>query len=117
LNYPAPERSPGVNDRTSTVKYASRKTATEADSANYWLTNYQQHTVPRQQVRNVIQAFRAMPPEARRRQVESGRYRNFSPEEQQLLSRAAQMSPRGEPQKNVDETKPAALTLASQKVQ
>jgi hypothetical protein len=99
------------------VTFASRKTAGEADSADYWLTNYQQHTVPRQQVRNVIQAFHAMPPEARRRQIESGRYRNFSPEEQQLLSRAAQMSPRGQPQKNVDETKPAALTLASQKVQ
>ncbi len=117
LNYPAPERSPGVNDRTSTVKFASRKTAADSGSPDYWLTNYQQRTVPRQQVRNVIQAFRAMPPEARRRQVESGRYRNFSPEEQELLSRAAQMSPRGQAQKNVDGTKPAALTLASQKVQ
>jgi hypothetical protein len=99
------------------VKYASRKTAGDSSSADYWLTNYQQHTVPRQQVRNVIQAFHAMPPEARRRQIESGRYRSFSPEEQKLLNQVAQVSPREQPQKNVDGTKPAALTLASQKVQ
>ncbi|HXW89588.1 MAG TPA: hypothetical protein VEK33_03495 [Terriglobales bacterium] len=47
-------------------------------------------TVPRQEVRNVIQALQAMPPDARRRQIESGRYRDFSPEEQELLRRVAQ---------------------------
>jgi hypothetical protein len=41
-------------------------------------------------VRNVIQALRAMPPEARQRRLNSGRYDSFSPEEQQLLISATQ---------------------------
>jgi hypothetical protein len=45
----------------------------------------------RQQVRNVIQAFQAMPPDARRRQIESGLYRTFTPEEQDLLRNVAQL--------------------------
>ena len=49
-------------------------------------------TVPRQEVRNVIQALQAMPPDARRRQIESGRYNNFSPDEMELLRRVAQTS-------------------------
>jgi hypothetical protein len=115
-SYPMPERSPNVND-TPSMTFASHKTAGDTDSAKYWLSNYQQQTVPRQQVRNVIQALLAMPPEARRRQVESGRYRNFSPEEQELLNQVAQVSPREGPQKNTDGTKPAALRLTSQQVQ
>jgi hypothetical protein len=110
-NYPGPERSPSVND-IPTITFVSHKTAGDADSAKYWLSNYQQHTVPRQEVRNVIQALLAMPPEARRRQIESGRYRNFSPEEQELLNQVAHVSPR-EPQKNVYGTEPAVLRLTS----
>jgi hypothetical protein len=61
----------------------------------------------------VIQALLAMPPEARRRQVESRRYSNFSPQERELLNQVAQVS-RGEPQRNADGTKPAVgLRLAS----
>jgi hypothetical protein len=99
------------------MRFANRKTGEETGSANYWMTNYQQPTVPRQAVRNVAQALLAMPPEARRRQIESGRYRNFSSQEQKLLNQVAQVSPREQPQKNVDGTKPAPLALASQKVQ
>jgi len=113
-SYPGPERSTSVNDRIPTRTFASHKTAGDAGSAKYWLSNYQQHMVPRQEVRNVIQALLAMPPEARRRQIESGRYRNFSPEEQEFLNQVAQVSPRGEPQNNADGTKPAGLRLASQ---
>jgi len=112
-SYPGPERSPGVSDNIPRTTFVSRKTAGDIDSAEYWLSNYQQPTVPRQEVRNVTQALRAMPPEARRRQIESGRYRDFSAEEQELLSRVAQVSPRAEPQKNADGTQPAALRLAS----
>jgi hypothetical protein len=115
-SYREPQGSPSVNN-TPTMRFVSHKTAGDTDSAKYWLSNYQQHTVPRQEVRNVIQALLAMPPEARRRQVESGRYRNFSPEEQELVNQVTQVSPRAEPQKNVDGTKPAALRLASQQVQ
>ena len=96
---------------------AHRKTVDETGSADYWMSNYQQPAVPRQAVRNVVHALLAMPPEARQRQIESGRYRNFSPEEQKLLNQVAQVSPREQPQKNVEGTKPAALALASQKVQ
>ena len=46
-------------------------------------------TTARPEVRNVIRALEAMPPEARRRQIESGRYRNLAPEEQDLLRRVA----------------------------
>jgi len=98
------------------MTFANHKTADETSSANYWMTNYQQPTVPRQAVRNVAQALLAMPPDARRRQIESGRYRNFSSEEQKLLNQVAQVSPREQPQKNVEGTKPAALALASQKL-
>ncbi len=37
-------------------------------------------------VRNVIGALRAMPPDARERQLNSGRYDNFAPEERELLN-------------------------------
>jgi hypothetical protein len=47
----------------------------------------------RPQARNVMRALLAMPPEARQRQVESGRYSNFSPEEQELFRKAAQLPP------------------------
>jgi len=53
----------------------------------------QQFAVLRPQARNVMQALQAMPPEARRRQVESGRYSAFSPEEQELFRKAAQLPP------------------------
>jgi hypothetical protein len=36
-------------------------------------------------VRNAIRALRAMPPDARQRQLNSGRYDNLSPEERELL--------------------------------
>jgi len=110
--YLGPERSTGVNDKIQTMTFVNHKTAGDAGSANYWLSNYQQRTVPRQEVRNVMQALLAMPPEARRRQIESGRYRNFSPEEQELLNQVAQVSPR-EPPKNADGTKPVVLRLTS----
>jgi hypothetical protein len=43
----------------------------------------------RPEVRNAIQLLQAMPPGARQRRLESGRYASFSPEEQSLLSKAA----------------------------
>jgi hypothetical protein len=102
-----PERPTGASDKIPAMT-VSHTTAGDIGSASYWLLNYQQRTVPRQQVRNVIQALLAMPPEARRRQIESGRYRNFSSEEQELLNQVAQVSPRGA-QKNADGANPVAL--------
>jgi hypothetical protein len=43
-------------------------------------------------VRNVIQALRAMPPEARLRELNSGRYHSFSPEERKFVTNATQPS-------------------------
>jgi len=111
--YPGPERSTGVNDQIPTTTFATHNAAGDASSANYWLSNYQLRTVPRQEVRNVVQALLAMPPEARRRQIESGRYRSFSPEEQELLNQVGQVSLR-EPQKNADGAQPVVLGLTSQ---
>jgi hypothetical protein len=107
-SYPGREPSTGINDKVPTMTFASHKTAGDTGSANYWLSNYQPGTVPRQEVRNVIQALLAMPPEARRRQIESGRYRNFSLEEQEFLNQVAEgVSRVGKPQKNADGKKPA----------
>ena len=43
-------------------------------------------------VRNAIAALRAMPPAARERQLNSGRYASFSPEERELLTKVSQSS-------------------------
>jgi len=114
LSYAGRERSPGANYKIPTMTLASHKAAGDSGTANYWLSNYQQGTVPRQEVRNVIQALLAMPPEVRRQQIASGRYRNFSPEEQEFLNQVAQGVRRaGEQQKNGEGRKPAAaLRLA-----
>jgi hypothetical protein len=43
----------------------------------------------RPEVRNVIRALRAMPPQARRQQIDSGRYSDLSPQELKLVRDAA----------------------------
>jgi len=73
-------------------------TATTAVTSNYQLANSTTQQLPsrvRPAVRNVIQALRAMPPDARERQLNSGRYDSFSPEERELLNNASQ-SPQAE---------------------
>jgi phage-related protein len=45
----------------------------------------------RQAVRNAIESLRAMPPQARQREIESGRFNQFSPQERQVLNDAAQL--------------------------
>ncbi len=45
----------------------------------------------RQAVRNAIESLRAMPPQARQREIESGRFNQFSPQERQVLNNAAQL--------------------------
>lgn len=42
-------------------------------------------------VRNAIQSLRAMPPQARQRAVDSGRFNDFSPQERQILNNAARL--------------------------
>ncbi|MGB8768913.1 MAG: hypothetical protein WCC92_04820, partial [Candidatus Korobacteraceae bacterium] len=47
----------------------------------------------RPEVHNVIRALRGMPPEARQREIDSGRYSNLTPEELKLAKYAADLPP------------------------
>jgi hypothetical protein len=64
--------------------------------SNYVTTNFADYRTDahtsrmRPAVRNAIEAMRAMPPDARDRQLNSGRYDDFSPEERELLRSASQ---------------------------
>jgi Protein of unknown function (DUF3106) len=49
-------------------------------------TTQQLQSRNRPAVRNAIEALRAMPPDARKRQLNSDRYSDFSPEERRLLN-------------------------------
>jgi hypothetical protein len=69
---------------------------TSSDS-NYVTTNFVDYQTAahtsvriRPAVRNAIGALRAMPPEARERQLNSGRYDGFSPQERELLGSVAE---------------------------
>lgn len=68
--------SPGTRVEAEGSKTSSRPTPQEMYSY-------------RRPVQNAIRALQGMPPEARRRQLESGRYANFSAEERALLARIA----------------------------
>jgi hypothetical protein len=73
-------RSPASNDPAAT---------TTAVASNYQVsdsTTRQLPSGPRPAMRNVIQALRAMPPDARQRQLKSGRYHGLSPEEREFLT-------------------------------
>jgi hypothetical protein len=94
-NSSAPESAPGymtlVGYGTAVSKNGT--VATTGGVSKYELTNSSGQQLPsglRPVVRNVIQALRAMPPEARQRRLESRRYDSFSPEERQLLVSATQ---------------------------
>jgi hypothetical protein len=52
-----------------------------------------QLTTLRPEVQNVIRALRAMPPAARERQLDSGRYGNLTPQELQIVRYAADLPP------------------------
>ncbi|MGA8493627.1 MAG: hypothetical protein WB711_24610 [Terriglobales bacterium] len=94
---PARKSSPDMNPPTVDVVASTPRVpnytsdATTRTASNYRLASSttQQLSPPRREVQNVIQALRAMPPDARRRQIDSGRYSNFSPEELELLNNTA----------------------------
>ncbi len=84
---PMPPRSSAV-----TVMNASYRPGT----SSHTVTSYQSpsHTSPQiselsPAVQNVIRALRAMPPAARQRQLASGRYNDFSPQEMKFVRYAA----------------------------
>ncbi len=75
--------APASNDRTTPVTAAT---------GDFQLAYSAQPVASgmRPAVRNAIEALRAMPPDAQHRQLNSGRYDSFSPEERQLLNSASQ---------------------------
>jgi hypothetical protein len=58
-----------------------------ATPSNYRVanSNKQNNTALRPAVQNAMRALREMPPFARQREIETGRYSHFSPEEKKLL--------------------------------
>jgi len=105
-----PESSPEHNYVTanpatnaSAFSLADYKSAASTDPAavtasvasNHQLRDSRTWQLPsgvRPAVRNVIQALRAMPPDARQRQLNSGRYHSLSPEELEFVTNATQPS-------------------------
>ena len=67
----------------------------------------------RRAVRNAIETLRAMPPDARQREIQSGRFSQFSPQERQLLNDAARLplapaEPQGAAESNQNQNVPPA---------
>lgn len=105
-NSRVPEGSPDPNyvttnlaDQRSELSLADNRSAVISDpivATTVVASNYQPGDSPqlpsglRPAVENVAQALRAMPPAARERQLNSGRYDSLSPEEREFLTNATQ---------------------------
>jgi hypothetical protein len=103
---PAPQNQP---PRTQTAPASSSLTIRDASytsSSSHYTANaasrtttslrpavYTTQQLPalRPEVQNVIRALRAMPPSARQRQLDSGRYSNLTPAEIEYVRRAANL--------------------------
>lgn len=92
--------NPAANDSAfSLADYRPSSSTNPADAtapvaSNHQLINPTTSQLPsglRPAVRNAIQALRAMPPDARQRQLNSGRYHSLSPEELEFVTNATQL--------------------------
>lgn len=84
-----PERQQRVLQRMETWEHL-----TPQQKEQYRSADSQFKSLPpdrRQAVRNAIESLRAMPPQVRQREIESGRFSQFSPQERQVLNNAAQL--------------------------
>jgi len=74
---------------------ASYRTASATTSAVSYRPAAAVRQLPpmRPEVQNVIRALRGMPPQARQRAIDSGRYSSFSPQEMKLVRYAADLLP------------------------
>jgi len=84
-----PERQERVLRRMETWEHL-----TPQQKEQFRATDSQLRSLPpdrRQAVRNAIDSLRAMPPQARQREIESGRFNQFSPQERDVLNHAAQL--------------------------
>jgi len=73
------------NDRATQMTIATATDVASRQSAN----SAELPSEMRPAVRNAIEALRAMPPDARARQLNSGRYDAFSSEEREFLNSAS----------------------------
>jgi hypothetical protein len=95
---PAVESSPDYRVSSSSAednRITAQAQAAPASSGNTTYTYAEFKTIEpssemRPEVRNVVQALRAMPPDVRERQINSGRYASFSPQEKELLQKLLQ---------------------------
>jgi hypothetical protein len=100
-NPPALQSAPATNSlniRNASYALASphySSPSASGSSATVRPAVYTTQQVPnlRPEVQNVIRALRAMPPAARQRQMDSGRYSNLTPAELQIVRRAANVPP------------------------
>src|SRR5271166_2726848 len=100
-NVPAPPNPPAAN--SVTIRNASYTAtaptypthAIAAKPVSYKPANSTTRQLPplRPEVQNVIRALRGMPPGARERQIDSGRYSNLTPKELQIVRYAADLPP------------------------
>ncbi|HXN96878.1 MAG TPA: hypothetical protein VN879_20390, partial [Candidatus Acidoferrales bacterium] len=74
---PDPNRPPSENGVTTARAAAFRSRAAEPATA-----------APRREVLNAMRALHEMPPFAREREIEHGRYSHFSPQEREMLRNA-----------------------------
>jgi hypothetical protein len=99
-NTPLPESSPGENSVDTIFAIYKPRVSNDGTIASAHLdrpvgnNNARQYPAGlRPAVRNVIEALGAMPPEARRRQLNSNRYDSFSTEERELLTNSTHFQP------------------------
>ena len=84
-----PDRQQQVLRRMETWEHLTRQQKNQ-----FRATDSQFRSLPpdrRQAVRNAIETLRAMPPQVRQREIESGRFSQFSPQERQVLNNAVQL--------------------------
>ena len=85
--------APSTNHATSNVAaLSSRSPILSTERVTTTPSNYQvahsstqQNPPVRHEVQSAMRALREMPPFAREREIETGRYSHFSPEERELL--------------------------------
>jgi len=101
-NVPTPRSAPAANSLTirnasytsTAPRYPARPIASTS-SSNYQSASptARQFQSLRPEVQNVIRALRAMPPAARERQIDSGRYGNLTPKELDIVRYAVNLPP------------------------
>jgi hypothetical protein len=87
-----PDRSTSANGVTmaSAAAFRSQVSAGTTEAARAITSNGQleRSSAPRREVLNAMRALHEMPPFAREREIEHGRYSHFSPEEREMLRNA-----------------------------